>query len=65
MLNAEELKLMTRLVAALETIAAALDPAQPREENNVAHSLTSIKSSLDSVVQENDVGRGCVRVLSR
>ncbi len=65
MLNAEELKLTQRLVAALETIAQALDPARPRAENNLAHSLTSIKSSLDSVVQENNVGRGCVRVLSR
>jgi hypothetical protein len=32
MFNAEELQLMNRLVAALEMIAGALDPAQPREE---------------------------------
>lgn len=65
MFNAEEVKLMNRLVAALETIAEALDPAQRRAEGNVAHSLVSIKSSLESVVQENDIGRGCIRVLSR
>jgi hypothetical protein len=65
MLNTEELQLMHRLVAALETIAQALDPGQPRARTNVAHSLTGIKSSLDSVVQESGVGRGCVRVLSR
>ncbi len=65
MFNAEELTLMSRLVAALETIAKALDPAQPRAEGNVAHSLASIKSGLESVVQEKDIGRGCIRVLSR
>ena len=64
MFNAEELKLMNRLVAALETIAAALDPAPGRAESNVAHSLVSIQSSLKSVVQENGIARGCIRVLS-
>ncbi|MGB2606611.1 MAG: hypothetical protein WBC78_23610 [Candidatus Sulfotelmatobacter sp.] len=63
MFNAEELKLMNRLVVALETIAKALDPAQPKAENNVAHSLAGIKSSLKCVVQENDIARGCLRVL--
>jgi len=65
MFNAEEMKLMNRLVAALETIAEALDPAQAHTESNLAHSLAGIKSSLSSVVQEKDIGRGCVRVLSR
>ena len=64
MFNAEGLKLMNRLVAALETIAAALDPAPGRAESNIAHSLVSIKSSLKSVVQENGIARGCIRVLS-
>ena len=63
MFNAEELKLMSRLVAALETIAGALDAAQPKAENNVAHSLAGIKSRLETVVQENGTGRGCIRVL--
>jgi len=63
MFNAEELKLMNRLVAALETIAEALDPAQPKTEDNVARSLAGIKSSLKTVVQENGIGRGCIRVL--
>lgn len=47
MFNPEELKLMNRLVVALETIAGALDPAQPKAENQVAHSLAGIKSSLE------------------
>jgi hypothetical protein len=63
MFNAEEMKLMNRLVAALETIAEAVDPARPKAEDNVTHSLAGIKSSLESVVQENDIGRGCIRVL--
>ena len=65
MFNVEEMKLINRLVVALETIAETLDRAQPRAENSVADSLAGIKSSLGSVVQEEGIGRGCIRVLSR